>query len=150
MRGILLVALVLVACGSSSPPVPTKTQRPPDPPPPPNPATCPAAMSQMGGECDPAQYPGTCHYAEGSCYCGATIPCSGAVRSDEELAAMPSSWQCTVKPPEVRPDGCPGHQPRAGTGCSPSGRTCTYGSCCVHHMTCAKGRWEDAGGECPP
>lgn len=143
------LALSLLACGSSPPPAPIVERRP-DPPPPPNLATCPAAFAQAGGDCDPAAHPGTCSYAEGSCYCGATMPCSGAMRSDEELAAMPSSWQCTAKPPLVRPDGCPGTQPNEGSACSPIGRTCTYGSCCVHRMSCTKGRWTYAGGECPP
>ncbi|HUQ06786.1 MAG TPA: hypothetical protein VM261_29990 [Kofleriaceae bacterium] len=154
MRGILLVAAFLIACSGAcsgaSPPPASSTAPPPPPPPPPNGEHCPAAFAQAGGDCDPAAHPGTCAYAEGSCYCGATIPCSGAARSDEELAAMPSSWQCTAVPPRVRPDGCPGMEPNAGTACSPSGRTCTYGSCCVRHFRCEKGRWKDAGGECPP
>ncbi|MBZ0236131.1 MAG: hypothetical protein K8M05_27640 [Deltaproteobacteria bacterium] len=114
-----------------------------------NPLTCPPSFAQMGGTCDPATHPGTCTYPEGSCYCGVTMPCSGAAISDE-IAAWPSSWQCTVKPPVVRPDGCPGTQPNDGASCSPSGRTCVYGSCCVWRMTCEKGRWKSAGGECPP
>jgi hypothetical protein len=91
-----------------------------------------------------------CNYAEGQCYCGIQQPCSGAARSDDELAQIPTSWQCTAIPPVVRPDGCPGQMPSEGRPCSPSGRTCTYGSCCVHELSCIKGSWKMTHAECPP
>jgi hypothetical protein len=154
MRAMVVAVLCLFAsCSSGSrttTPVVENPPPPPPPPPPPNADTCPPAFNQAGGDCDPAAHPSQCNYAEGSCYCGIQMPCSGAMRSDEELAAMPSSWQCTAKPPVVRPDGCPGEMPSEGRACSPSGRKCSYGSCCFHELSCVKGEWKMTGGGCPP
>lgn len=169
MRGLLIVVAVsLVACGGSRSRQ-SNIQRGPDhssgggsggdtsPQPDAgvaftasNPLSCPTAFAEAGGTCDPAKQPGTCTYPEGSCYCGVTMPCSGAAISDEEIASWPSSWQCTANPPLVRADGCPGTQPNEGAACSPSGRVCSYGSCCFWQLTCVKGTWKTTGGGCPP
>lgn len=113
------------------------------------PLSCPAAFPEGAGACDPKVSNQTCSYAEGSCYCGVTYPCSGVAHSPEEVASWPTTWQCTRPPPAVRPDGCPGVQP-SNSACSKEGQVCSWGDCCFTQMTCKKGTWEMTGGGCPP
>ena len=66
----------------------------------------------------------------------------------EDIAQFPVAWQCTVTPPAVRADGCPGTEPNGA--CSQDGRVCSYGDCCVSEYTCQRGQWAITGSECPP
>jgi hypothetical protein len=113
------------------------------------PLTCPSSYAELRGSCDPTVSREACSYAEGSCYCGIAYPCSGVQIPEEELRAIPPSWQCTPTPPKIRPDGCPGVQP--GTeACPKDGQVCRWGDCCFTQMTCKGGTWEMTGGGCPP
>ncbi len=95
---------------------------------------------------------GTCSYPEGECTCGLRPECSGA----EEPPPDPSVpqvwvWVCRRTPPEVRPDGCPGVMPTAGTACDEVGKRCWYGECCVEPVDCTAAGWSEPGmTECPP
>lgn len=149
----LVVALLVAvaACGPSKPPPgdPVVSHAAPDAgPPPPLAEGCPAQWEGTpGASCDPAG-PGGCTYAEGSCWCGVPMPCSGAALPDDWGADIPPTWQCTPTPPAIREDGCPGQMPSGA--CAQHGQRCTYGSCCVHFYECRSGTWENTGGECPP
>jgi hypothetical protein len=114
------------------------------------PLTCPPAFPEGGVTCNPKVAREQCSYAEGSCYCGVTMPCSGVAHSQEEIATWPTTWQCTRPPPDVRPDGCPGTTPGAGSPCSSEGKVCSWGDCCFQQMTCTRGQWQTTGGGCPP
>jgi hypothetical protein len=113
------------------------------------PLTCPASYAELRGACDPRVSREACSYAEGSCYCGKDMPCSGVEPDPAEIAAIPNMWQCTPTPPAVRPDGCPGVQPGGGA-CPKDGQVCSWGDCCFTQMTCKGGTWEMTGGGCPP
>jgi hypothetical protein len=150
---ILTLACGAFACGPApqpAPPVARLADAPPPPPPPPNGDTCPTSFSTADGECSGAQVTGTCSYPEGTCYCGVEPRCSGAVMNPDDLGVQPTTWICTAKPPRVRPDGCPGTAPSPSDACSPSGKQCTYGSCCVSTYTCKGGTWKETAAECPP
>ena len=161
MRAILVVCILLVACGGSARSTSSKME--------PDhvdsasqptdagvaftgtrPLTCPATFPEGAGACDPKVANQQCSYAEGSCYCGVTMPCSGVEHSPEEVARWPTTWQCSRPPPLVRPDGCPGTPPNNDTACSSDGKVCGWGDCCFQQMTCINGKWQTTGGGCPP
>jgi hypothetical protein len=87
-------------------------------------------------------------YAEGWCYCGVEQPCTGVDLGDDWAKDIPTTWQCTALPPDVREDGCPGVEPSGA--CWTEAQKCSYGSCCFQELTCLNGAWEITGGGCPP
>jgi len=146
MRSIALVFLI-AACGPRTPPR-ALAAAPIDAAPAPLPVACPAsyAAASVAGACDPSTAP-SCTYPEGTCGCMTPPRCSGMPPRPDEPPA-PTSWTCVAKPPEVRPDGCPGVEPRGA--CEHDGQSCMYGSCCVTKLTCTDGQWQAGLAECPP
>ena len=154
-RWIAIAILTLAACGGGRPvpssggdqvAAPSIDAGPPA-------AGCPATWAEItsvaGQSCDHATTPSACNYDEGSCWCGAVPVCSGAARDPDELAREPLVWNCTPKPPAVRPDGCPGEM-NDGLACREAGKRCSYGACCVTIMECRGGKWQTVDQECPP
>jgi hypothetical protein len=150
----ILVAIVSLACAcGSSQPAPgggAVGHAAPDAGPrviPPLPEGCPAAYGEATGACDWEQARSNCQYPEGQCHCGVPPVCGGAEVSPEEVARVPSSWQCSLWPPKVRADGCPGE---IGGTCTEEGKECQYGDCCVATYRCEKGQWQQVEAICPP
>jgi predicted Ser/Thr protein kinase len=156
LRRLSIAILTLAACGGGRP-GPSSAGGDVAPPPPaidagPPAAGCPATWAEITsvtGGCDRATGPAVCSYDEGSCWCGVTPVCSGAARDPEEDASEPTVWNCTPKPPAVRPDGCPGEM-SSGLACREKGKRCSYGDCCVTVMECRGGQWQVVDQECPP
>jgi hypothetical protein len=149
--GSAIIVAFIVACGGGKPrPIGGGTVEAPVDAGPPA-AGCPASWGEVpaGAACEYAGSPSMCNYDEGSCYCGVAQVCSGAAIDETALASQPTSWNCTAKPPLVRPDGCPGEM-NDGLACDEAGKLCSYGSCCVTITECRDGQWRTVDQECPP
>jgi hypothetical protein len=82
----------------------------------------------------------TCKYPDGHCECVVRQPCSGWAGAYEEAKKHPQAqWICT---PKVRPDGCPGDEPKIGSHCSKAGQKCMFGSCGGQVLSCTAGAWK--------
>lgn len=79
-------------------------------------------------------------------YCGGVRP---SEETEKELRK--TSWRCVATPPKVRPDGCPGTEPKTGDFCQlPETQYCDYRDCCIVAARCVLGKWEVGSPSCPP
>lgn len=119
--------------------------------PPAGPTSCPAAFGDIpdGTPCSTSL---RCPYARGTCTCAPGQYCGGAAPPpDIEAQFAKLRWTCTPNPPAIRPDGCPGTEPRGGrTRCSKTDQQCVYGDCCVIQYRCTNGTWIGGASTCPP
>lgn len=106
-----------------------------------NDPSCPASFGDPGTHC---QIGTQCAYPNGNCacvgYCGGAFP-----PEDVDF----SHWSCTEVPAPPRADGCPDTLV-PGSACSPTGKVCTYGDCCIQAFTCKDGKWSEGMILCPP
>jgi hypothetical protein len=113
---------------------------------------CPETFASAGGACERDDSAEACTYPEGVCSCSMGSYCGGVRPSEEtEKELRKTRWRCTPNPPAVRPDGCPGTEPKAKEPCQlPETQYCNYGDCCMRSARCLQGQWEIGQPSCPP